>query len=162
MDDYRLKPKLGRLTVPWTKAPMPELGRALLIIDPEAGELLRQAAEHAIRAAGAAKVALDHFVEYVVAKAREQGITVTPTTVSCGRATCGLCLGFLELHYPYFRVYEEGGRQRLVRSKELKDFLRRFLTEVELARFMRLMEFRDFLLQTAHNIERALRGVGLE
>jgi hypothetical protein len=159
--DYTMKTRLGRLTVPWTKAPMPELGRALLIIDPESGELARQVAEHAMRVAGVAKMALDHFVEYIVAKAEEQGISVTPMAVSCGRDTCGLCLGFLELHYPYLRVNEEGGRQRLVRGKDLKDFLRRFLTEVEVARFIRLMEFREFWLLVAHNVERALRGVGL-
>jgi len=79
-------------------------------------------------------------------------------SVSCGRSTCGTCMGTEPLHFPYFYV----GRV-LIKMRELPDFLSQLgLGDDWQQRFFTAMEARHALIRIVNLEPKFLRYIGVE
>jgi len=96
---------------------------------------------------------VEEIIEYLLRKvreaAKEDGITVYWGRRSCQRPTCGTCMGVFKAHYPYI-LTKEKGKTRTVRTRELRTFLLRYLSEEEVRIFEFAVDYRHTSLRI-HN-----------
>lgn len=100
---------------------------------------------------------LKQFCQKVIAKARERGIDVCVYASCCTKpkgGKCGTCLGRYKNHYPRFKIRTEEWSDRTrswkyfeVRTRELTDFLRQFVSEEEIEDFYYVAQMRiDYII----------------
>jgi len=118
--------------------------------------------------------ALQSLVFTIKMEAQAQGIVLIDSFVSCGRPTCLTCLGKHGLHYPYISreikqpVYENltevrsERRRKMVRMRELKDFLKSIgVEEGKINYLFDLIDTRHDYLKTRNALIRMLQKAGV-
>jgi len=85
----------------------------------------------------------------VINEADLRGINVHVHDKCCKGERCGTCMGIYPWHYPYFLIYN-GKKEVMVRSRELRDFLRQFIGDEAIRRLELLRTLRTNFL-VIHN-----------
>jgi len=93
---------------------------------------------------------IDLICENVRYQASLQGVSVRAVSRCDKGRRCGTCLGIYPWHYPYFMVSYGRYKDKVVKSKELRDFLRRFINENSIAQMEYMTLMRNNLLNI-HN-----------
>jgi len=87
---------------------------------------------------------LKEYASKVKAMAEEKGESVTISRSCCHEERCGTCLGAYKNHFPVWRRYNgEWGKSKVIRSRELADFLRKYLDEDEVQDYFILCDLRN-------------------
>jgi len=102
---------------------------------------------------------IEGIMRLVVELARGDGVKISVQRRSCRRSTCGTCLGRYAYHYPYLVVYD-GGKRVCISTTNLRDFLKKWLSNEEIEYLMNLIDLRHALIQLYNYSRLTFRALG--